>query len=82
MSEQTVGLGDAVPTSAQPNGSAGKPTTVAPATTTEKKSTRGSVTSDPQLVACVKIGRILDSLDETGREFVLSYITNKYIGGN
>lgn len=72
MSEQTVGLGDAqsVSETAQQANGAAKPT----------KAVRGSVTSDPSLVACIKIDKTIAALDETGRDFVLSYILKKYVG--
>jgi hypothetical protein len=77
MSEQTVGLGDATSvteTVQQTGNGAAKPES--------KKGARGSVTSDAQLVACIKIDKTLAQLTESQRDFVLAYITGKYIGSN
>ncbi len=68
MSDTTVGLSG--------NGAAATQTT----TTAAPKAARGSVTSDPQLVACIKISKTLDSLTPDTRSFVLNYIGDKYIG--
>ena len=68
--ESTVGLGNGADT--------GSGTDVA----TTKKSTRGTVTSDPKLVSCIKITRQLDALTPVDREFVLDYIDGKYNGGS
>ena len=69
MSDQTVGLG---------NGSAQTTTkaTTGIASAPEKK--RGTVTSDPKLVSCIKISRALDALTPADRGFVLAYIADKY----
>jgi len=65
--EETIGLGDAIPAN-------GADTTTA--TTTKVR--RGSVTSDPQLVACIKITKTLDGLTPQHRAFVLDYLAKKY----
>lgn len=69
MSDRTVGL-DAG------NGAAIPETATRTATTTKPQ--RGTVTSDPQLVACIKIDKTLAQLDDAGRAFVLNYIGTKY----
>ena len=71
MSDRTVGL-DAG------NGADTTQAATRTASTTTKQ--RGSVTSDPQLVACIKITKTLDALDERSRTFVLDYIDAKYNG--
>lgn len=65
MNESTVGLGN------------GADTTKTTAATPVKK-TRGTVTSDPNLVACTRITATLDKLDDAGRKFVLDYVCGKY----
>ena len=71
MSDQTVGLtGNGADTTKKTT------TTQATAATTEKK--RGTVTSDPKLVSCIKISRALDALTTADRAFVLAYIADKY----
>jgi hypothetical protein len=70
MSETTtVGLGNGADTAAQTSGTA-------PITPTTKS--RGTVTSDPKLVACIKISRTLDTLTPEDRSFVLDYVLGKY----
>jgi hypothetical protein len=67
MSEQTVGLGNGADT-----------TKAATAAAVAEKKARGTTTSDPKLVACIRIAKQLDVLDENDREFTLTYICDKY----
>lgn len=70
MSEQTVGLGNgSTPTQQQATTNTGA----------GQKNARGTVTSDPGLVACIKIDRLIAGLEtETQRDFVLNYVFSKY----
>ncbi len=40
--------------------------------------TKGTITTDPEIAALTKIGRILAELDEKQRERVVDYINRKY----
>ena len=63
MSETAVGLGTVAETPQQTNGAA---------------KTRGTTTNDPKLVACIRIVKALGALSDADRNFVLSYVNEKY----